>query len=181
MYNVLPISERNLILTGYIGPGQPVLGQRIAARLRMPFVNVETLIAERVDLPPEEVRAYYGETRLKAIETELVQETALRRSTVITISGRTLLHGDHLARLRETGPVLCLVIGLDAMLSKLHVSLGARFHDPNTRALALGELRREWAVRGQPGLHEIDTTYLDDDTVIELIAGMWQELGITRG
>ncbi len=181
MFNPLPISEKNLILTGYVGPGQPVLGRRIAERLRLPFVNVETLIAERVDLPPEEVRAYYGETRLKAIETELVQETALRRSTVIAISGRTLLHSDHLQRLSETGPVFCLVIGLDAMLSKLHVNLGARFHDPRNRALALGNLRREWSVRGTPGLIEIDTTYLEDTAVVELVAGMWQELAAARG
>lgn len=180
MLNILPISERNLILTGYIGPGLPVLGRSIAARLKMPFVSVEALIAERVDLPPNEIRAYYGETRLKAIEAELVQETCLRRSTVVYVSGRTLLQADYLARLGETGPVLCLVIGLDAMLAKLHLSLGARYHDPNARALALGDLKREWSVRHMPGLHEIDTTGLSDEAIVAQAAALWQSLAIER-
>lgn len=180
MLNALPISERNLVLTGSTGPGLPVLGRSIAARLGMPFVSLEALIAERVDLPPGEIRAYYGETRLKAIEAELVQETCLRRSSVIYVSGRTLLQADHMIRFQETGPVICLVIGLDAMLAKLHLSLGARYHDPNTRALALGDLKREWSVRGLPGLHEIDTTGIDDDAIIAQTAALWQSLAIER-
>lgn len=175
------VTERNLILTGYIGPNQPLLGRQIAERLRMPFINVENVIAERVDLPVDEIRAYYGETRLKAIEGEIMQETLLRRGTVIRVSGRTLLHSGHLARLQETGPVMCLVISLDAMLQRLHVSMGARYHNPHERALALGQLRREWAVRTLPGLVEIDTTYISEADIITTVIARWQELSLIRG
>lgn len=176
----LPFSERNLILTGYIGSELAQLGQTIAERLRMPFVNIEMQIAERVDLPVDEIRTYYGETRLKTIEAEIVQEAALRRRTVVRVGGRTLLQGDNLARLQSTGPVLCLTISLGAMLHRLHVSMGARYHDPYERALALGELKREWAVRELDGIHEIDTTYLDDEEIIDKVTGTWQELAIER-
>lgn len=175
------VTERNLILTGYIGPNQPLLGRQIAERLRMPFINVENVIAERVNLPVDEIRAYYGETRLKAIEGEIMQETLLRRGTVIRVSGRTLLHSGHLARLQETGPVMCLVISLDAMLQRLHVSMGARYHNPQERALALGQLRREWAVRTLPGLVEIDTTYISEADIITTVIARWQELSLIRG
>lgn len=177
MTTFLPFSERNLILTGYVGPDQPVLGRRVAERLRMPFVNIEAQIAERVDLPIDQIRAYYGETRLKAIETEIIGETMLRRQTVIRVSGRTLLNGENLARLRTTGEVICLVIGLDAMLQRLHMNMGARYHNPHERALALGELKREWAVRELPGIHEIDTTYLEIDAIIDAIIALWDDLG----
>lgn len=175
------VTELNLILTGYIGPSQPLLGRQIAERLRMPFINVESVIAERVNLPVDEIRAYYGETRLKAIEGDIMQETLLRRGTVIRVSGRTLLHSGHLARLQETGPVMCLVISLDAMLQRLHVSMGARYHNPQERALALGQLRREWAVRTLPGLYEIDTTYMSEADIITTVIARWQELALIRG
>lgn len=181
MVDFLPQSERNLILTGYVGAQQPVLGRQIAERLRMRYVNFEALIAERVELPVDEIRAYYGETRLKSIEAELIQETALRRSTVIRVSGRTLLHNDHLVRLRDTGPVICLTVHLGAMLQRLHITLGARFHNPDERALALGELRREWGIRGAEGIHELDTTGVDDEDVIASVASLWQELALERG
>ncbi len=181
MVNFLPQTERNLILTGYVGAQQPILGRQIAERLRMRYVNFEALIAERIELPVEEIRAYYGETRLKSIETELIQETALRRSTVIRVSGRTLLHNDHLARLLDTGPVICLTVQLGAMLQRLHITMGARFHNPDERALAFGELKREWAIRGAPGIHELDTTQLEDADVVETVASLWQDLALERG
>lgn len=180
MSSLLPFSERNLILTGYTGPNMAALGRQIAERLRRPFVNVEAVIADRVDMPVSEIRAYFGETRLKAIEAEIIKETALRRSTVIRVSGRTLVHGDNLTRLQATGPVICLVIGLDAMLQRMHVSMGARYHDPRERALALGELKREWAVRGRDGLIEVDTTYVETEQVIDEVIGIWQEIALER-
>ena len=48
---LLPFTEQNLILTGYIGPDQPHLGKKIAEQLRMPFFNVELEIAKRVNHP----------------------------------------------------------------------------------------------------------------------------------
>jgi shikimate kinase len=176
----LPLSESNLILTGYTGPNQPVLGQRIAEQIRMPLVNIQTLIAERIGLSVDEIRSYYGETRLKTVEAEIMDETLLRRQTVIRISARTLLQGDYLDRLRKTGPVICLVTTLDAVLQRLHMSMGARYYNPYDRALELGELKREWAVRGQPGVHEIDTTYLSADQTIEQVISLWQGLAIER-
>lgn len=181
MVYFLPVSERNLILTGYIGPNQPLLGRQIAAQLKLPFVNIEQQIADRVGLPVEEIRIYYGETRLRTIEAKIIAEAMLRRSTVIRVSGRTLVSGDTLARFQQTGPVICLTIKLDAMLQRLHVHLGARYHNPEERSLALGQLKREWAVRRLDGIHEIDVTYLGESAVIEQVIAIWQQLTLVRG
>lgn len=181
MTGFLPVSERNLILTGYVGPSQSLLGRQIAETLRMPLVSVDSIIAERVHLPIDEIRIYYGETRLRAIEAEIIQETLLRRHTVIRVSGRTLVQGDHLPRLAQTGPVICLVVRLGAMLHRLHVHMGARYHNPQERALALGELKREWAVRNLPGIHELDITYMSEPDVVERVTRLWQELALERG
>ena len=147
----------------------------------MPFVNFEQLIADRVDLPVGEIRTYYGETRLRAIEAELIAESTLRRSTVIRISGRTLVNPAHLETLAATGPVIALVIGLDAMLQRLHVSMGARYHNPEERALALGELKREWSLRGLSNVHEINTTYLTEEETIAQVMALWSSLTVVRG
>ena len=173
-------TERNLILTGYIGPEQMALGRRIARQLNMPYANVEMTIADRLDLPVDDIRTYFGETRLKSIEAEIVQEMALRRQAVIGVSGRSLLHGDNLARLASTGPVICLTISLNAMLHRMHVNMGARYHDPAERALELGEIKREWAVRHMPGIHEIDVTRMDALQIVDAVIALWREQAIER-
>lgn len=176
----LPSTEQNLILTGYIGPDTAMLAQAMAAQLRMTFVNVDTIIVNRLEMPVDEIRDRFGEMRLKAIEAEVLQETALRRQNVIYISGRILAIPAHLERMKATGPVLCLTIDLNAMLRRMHVSMGAKFHNPQERAIALGVLKREWKVHGSPGLHNVDTTYVERDEVIKRVATLWQELAIER-
>jgi shikimate kinase len=180
MVFALSLSDRNLVLTGYTGPNQPRLGRQIAERLRMPYINQEALIAERTGMSIDEIRVYFGETRLKSIEAEIMDETCLRRNTVLHISARTLLNGDALSRIGSTGPIICLVTTLDAMLQRLHMTMGAQYYNPEERSLALGNLKREWAVRGLPGIQEIDTTYLTVDETITRVSTLWQELAIAR-
>ncbi len=173
---MLTLSERNLILTGYTGPNQPQIGRRVAERLGVRLFNVEREIEERTGMTPAEIRTTYGESRLKTLESEVVQEAVLYRGAVIRISGETLMHGSHFERLKENGEVMCLVSSLDSVLQTLHLSLGARYHNPNERALALGELKREWAVRKLPGIHEIWTTYLTPDEIAEKVVEFWQRI-----
>ncbi len=168
--------DQNVILTGYIGPGQLPVARGVAERLKMPFVDFAQRFEERADMPAEEMRALYGDSRTKALESELVDEIALFRGTVIHISGQILLHGDHYAALQSTGPVICLVASIDAVLQRLHLALGARYHNPRERSLAIGTLHREWAVRSQPGICEIDTSAMDEPAIIEAVASTWRNL-----
>ncbi|MBI1256047.1 MAG: hypothetical protein GC204_01125 [Chloroflexi bacterium] len=169
----VPAIDQNLILTGYLGPGQLAIARRVAERLRMPFVDFESILEDRADLSGEELRIRFGEARLKTLESELATEVALYRATVIHVSGKTLLA--NYERMSETGQVICLVATLDAVLHRLHLALGARYHDPNEREIALGTLRREWAIRKQAGVTEVDTSYLSEDQMVEAIAACWRE------
>jgi shikimate kinase len=180
MNTLFPISDRNLILTGYTGPDLTLLGQRVAEQLRKPCVNLDTLIAERLNLQVEDIRSYYGEMRLQSIEAEIVSETILRRDSVIRVSGRILKQDDHRQRLGSTGPVICVVASLDLVLHRLHVGMGARYHDPRERGAALSDLEREWAVRGKPGIHELDISEMDTQTAITAIITIWQTLVTQR-
>lgn len=175
-----PFTEQNLILTGYTGPNRPLVGRQIAERLRMPFLSVERQFEERAGMTVEEMRGAYGEARLKTIENELMAECVLRRSTVIQVSGRTLLNTPQLEDLQMSGLIICLVATLDAVLHRLHLSMGARYHSPHERALALGQVRQHWAVRALPGVHELDVTYLSEPEIIERVAQMWMQLALVR-
>lgn len=174
---LVPESDLNLIITGYTGPNQPAIARRVAAEMGRGsrYLDVDMTVEERAGMDREEILRRYGESRLKTIENEIVQEALLYRSAVIRISGQTLMHSSNYDRFQATGPVICLVATLDAVLQRLHLALGARFHDPNERDLAVGQLRLEWAVRAKPGLYEIDTTTRSDDEVIAEVLDLWQQ------
>ncbi|MCB9456156.1 MAG: hypothetical protein H6671_09225 [Anaerolineaceae bacterium] len=167
--------DRNLILTGYTGPNQPAIAQQVASQLGMRFVNVDMLLEERAEMSLDDLRSHYGEARLKTLEAEVMRDVLLYRGVVLRVSGQTLLHADYAPRLQATGPIICLVVTLDAVLRRLHLQLGARYHNPNERALAIAHLKREWAVRQLAGIYELDVTYINEAETISAVIAHWRE------
>jgi shikimate kinase len=114
----LPASYRNLIITGYGASNHPRLVSQMASALKRPFVDVEALIEQRLGESMEETRQMYGERHMKANIAEVMSNVLLYRGTVIRIHGSTLASGDYLARMQETGIVVCLIARLDAILQR---------------------------------------------------------------
>ncbi len=179
--NLLTNADSNLILTGYTGPNQPAIGRALASTLGRRLVNVEDRLEDHIGMSVAAVRETYGQARLKDVEAKVLEEILLYRGAVIRVSGETLSHSENLARFADTGPVICLVARLDAVLRRLHLAMGNRFHNPTDREVALGELRRAWSVRGKPGVLEVDATYLSEDETITAVAHLWQQLTLQRG
>jgi len=165
----------NLILTGHMGVGRNTVGRLIARQLGVTFIELDTEIQLRENLPPEELRQLYGENRLHAIEGELCRELSLRRGAVLSISGPTLLDEANRQRLMDSGPVLILTCALNEILRRQYVSQGARFHDPKVRAATLNLVRRERLISQIPDLPALDTTTLTVEQVAERAVAFWWE------
>lgn len=172
--------DRNLILTGYIEPNQPRIGRQVADLLGRRFVDVEEMMEERMGDRPENLRAQYGERRLKAMEEEVLGDVILMRSVVIRMNGSTLANTERQSLLMSNGTVLCLVARLDAILQRMHLSMGARYHNSAERGAQMGDLRREWAVRKIQGLTELDVTYKNEAAIVDEIVRWWQTVAIAR-
>ena len=134
------------------------------------MIDVEREIEDRLGDTVEHMRQLYGERRLKAIETQIMDEIVLHRRALIRVSGNTLLNSGHLAELQRNGVIVCLVASLDSILRRIHLTLGARYHDPVERSRAIGELQREWRIRDVENVVEFDATTITDAILIERIA-----------
>lgn len=168
-------AEQNLILTGYLGPNQAALARGLAETLRLPLADFQAQLEQKTGFRDEDIRARFGEASLKTVESETVNQIALYRGAVIAMGGASLLRGDHLARMSATGIVIGVFASLDAVLHRFHLALGARYNDPRERQFALGTVRREWTIRGAPGVIEIDTTRMTDRQMIDVVAAAWRE------
>jgi shikimate kinase len=176
MLTTLSPNDQNLILTGYAMPGQLAIARHVSEKLRMKLVDFGAHFEERAGMTADDLKALYGDARLRALETTVVGDIALHRAKVIHISGQVLSFNGHYDMLRSTGVVIALVASLDAVLQRLHLALGARYHDPRERAAALAMLRREWAIRAADGLVELDTTALSEESMIDAIIERWRAL-----
>lgn len=173
--------DLNLIITGYIEPNRPRISRQLAQQLGMEMIDVERRIEERFGDTIDHIRAQYGEQRLKAIESEVMDDIALYRRALIRVSGSTLVNSKNLAELQRNGVVVCLVASLDSILHRIHLTLGARYHDPVERSLAIGELQREWKIREAENIVEFDATYISESALIDQIANFWRDFALRRG
>ena len=182
MLTDLPIlGDLNLIVTGYIEPNRPRLSRQLARRLGLQMIDVERRVEDHFGESRQNIRSRYGERRLKAVEAQIMDEVILHRGVLIRISGSALLNSGYLSTLQRSGTIICLVASLDSILRQIHLTLGARYHNPTERALALGELQREWKIRGLDGVVEFDATYISDAVLTGRIADFWRNLALRRG
>ena len=173
--------DLNLIVTGHVEPNRPRISRQLAERLGLRLIDVEREMEERLGDTIANLRATFGERHLKTVETEIMDEVVLHRRGLIRVAGSTLTGSMHLAELQRNGVIICLVASLDWILHRIHVTLGARYHDPVERSRAIGELQRDWRIRDVEGVVEFDATYVSEAVLIERIAEFWRDLAIRRG
>lgn len=173
--------DLNLIVTGYVEPNRPRISRQLALRLGLDLIDVQQQIEESMGDTVANLRAVYGDRRMKAIETEIMDGIALHRHALIRVSGTALLNSGHLAELQRNGVIICLVASLDSILRRMHLTLGGRYHDPRERSRAIGELQREWRIREVADVVEFDATYITEAILIERIVAFWRDLAMRRG
>ena len=71
-----------------------------------------------------------------------------------------------------------MVVALDDVLRRLHLSLGGRYHNPSERSLAIGHLKREWAIRKVSGVHELKVTDMSEAETINAVTALWEKFSM---
>jgi shikimate kinase len=100
--------DHNLVLTGFMGSGKTTVGQELASRLGMEFVDTDELIESRHG-PIVAIFAEDGEARFRELEAQVARELGERKGLVIATGGRMVLDPDNRKELSRYGQIFCLV------------------------------------------------------------------------
>jgi shikimate kinase len=164
---------QNLVLTGPMGSGKTSVGRAVANRLGAKFFDLENEILAREGQSVDSIRELFGEARIKALETTVIRDLTLNRSSVLVISGTALLDETNRARLVESGAVLCLTCAVNEILRRQHMARGAWFQSPANRGVILSRLKREWRVTAL-NLAQLDTSQLTLEQTIDAVIDYWK-------
>ncbi len=96
-----------IFLCGFMGCGKSTVGERLAAQLKAPFVDMDTYIEEQAGMTIPEIFATYGEPHFRDLETRAVKELA-SRAGVIACGGGAMLREENAAIAGKNGIVLYL-------------------------------------------------------------------------
>lgn len=91
------MNARAIVLTGPMGAGKSSVGKRAAKRLRLPFIDTDSVVAREHGAIPE-IFATHGEAHFRRLEADVVAQAvesggviALGGGAVVTESTRELL------------------------------------------------------------------------------------------
>ena len=116
--NVEPNTERNVVLTGFMGTGKSTVGRILADRLGRELVDTDAVVEERHG-PIPAIFAERGEAAFREIERALAVELAARSGLVVSTGGRMLVDPDSADALSATGDVFCLTASTDTIVARL--------------------------------------------------------------
>ncbi len=119
-------NERCLILIGMAGAGKSTLGAILARRLGWAHIDTDRLIEATFGLPLQDIVDERGVEPFLRLEEDVVAGMCVRRCVVST--GGSVVYGPRaVKRLKDSGPVVFLRIGLSTFLSRVGAAQGRGF------------------------------------------------------
>jgi shikimate kinase len=124
----------NLFLVGPTGAGKTTIGQRLAAHLGLPFVDLDVEIEARLGVTIASIFANEGEAAFRALESAHLDEFSRADGVVLATGAGAVLAESNRDLLATRGTVLLLSVNVDEQFDRLR-------HD-SARPLIAGDDRR---------------------------------------
>ncbi|MDO4879899.1 MAG: shikimate kinase [Capnocytophaga sp.] len=95
--------NRKIILLGYMGSGKSVIGKRLAEKIQLPFIDLDTFIEKKEEKKIDEIFQQKGEIYFRKKEREYLNELLLSPSPmVLALGGGTPCYGDAMQMINKT-------------------------------------------------------------------------------
>lgn len=98
--------KRNVVLIGMPGCGKTSLGKKLAKKLKMPFVDLDSEIEKLAGKTIPQIFAQYGEEYFRQLENEICLKAAQYNHTVISCGGGVVKNPQNMQALALNGFVV---------------------------------------------------------------------------
>ena len=161
--------NKNIAITGFMAVGKSVVGQKLAQRLKRPFVDLDHAIEDREGSRVEDIFRLKGEAYFRNLEKETLQEVLNQDGQVIATGGGAVTDEENLQLLKSKSVLICLT----ASPGKLLRRSGLENHRPllqgNDRLQRIEELLRHREEVYRQAHISFDTEHLPVAEVVDEI------------
>lgn len=112
--------DRNLIfLIGFMGCGKSTMGKKVAKKTGYPFIDLDDLIVQKINISITEYFEAFGESAFRAIEREELHKLSGLKNAIIATGGGAPCHLDNMEWMNQHGKTIYLKLSPKALLSRL--------------------------------------------------------------
>ena len=135
--------KTNIALIGYMGTGKTVVGQLLAEKLGMKFIELDWLIEQEAGKPIPEIFQDDGEIAFRELEIEATKKIAREKYSVIACGGGIVLNKINIDRLKEGAMIVYLTASPRAILKRVSGQAGQRpLLEVENQLKTIGEMLR---------------------------------------
>ncbi|MCD5397356.1 shikimate kinase [candidate division NPL-UPA2 bacterium] len=109
---------KNIVLLGFMGTGKTAIGKRVAEKLEMEYLDVDTLIEKEAGMSINELFSRFGEEHFRNLESKLARKVSQYKNKVIATGGGIVLREENLNNLRQGGVLICLTARPEIILER---------------------------------------------------------------
>lgn len=110
---------RNVILIGLSGAGKTTLGQLLAKKLHLPFLDLDHWVEEKTGLSIKRIFRGYGEDFFRQLEADALKRACATDGVVAATGGGAVLNPANVRLMRESGVVILIDRPVDAILGSI--------------------------------------------------------------
>jgi shikimate kinase len=162
----------NIVLIGYRGSGKSTVGRKLAARLKLRFVDIDDLIEDRQGTPIRDIVKCHGWGHFRKLERNTIEEISKEDDLIIAPGGGAVLDSDNVKALRKNGVIIWLKADKQTLLKRLSQDPVTNTRRPTLTGKGTSEELKEVMSLREPIYErvseiQIDTSILDVETVVE--------------
>lgn len=109
----------NIYLTGYMGSGKSTVGKKLATKLKMPFIDLDSYIEKKENRSIAEIFETDGEGKFRELEHAYLHEIFQEKDTIIALGGGTVCYFDNLKLINSNGISIYLKASVDTIFNRL--------------------------------------------------------------
>jgi len=174
------MAKQTIWLVGMMGAGKSVMGQVLARRLRLPFVDSDAAIETRAHARISEIFAQQGEPAFRELEAQVIHEIAARPQ-VVALGGGAPAQPGMIDYLLAHGTVVYLRADVDTLLARIGDARSRpllRALDPEQRRERLVMLQHEREASYSQAQVTVDTDDVSTATLVETIVSELESRGV---
>jgi shikimate kinase len=112
-------TERNIILTGFMGTGKSEVGKQLAAVLGRKFIDTDIQIEQEEGMSIAQLFATRGEPYFRERERQMIAHACREEGVIIATGGGAMVSAENAARLKASGTVICLTATPEVILRRV--------------------------------------------------------------
>lgn len=109
----------HLILIGFMGAGKTRVGEDLARRLRLPFIDTDTRVEKSAGMSVADIFRRRGEEGFREVEGGVIDGLGKERPSVVSCGGGAVLRPSNRETLRRLGSVFYLKVPPSDVLERL--------------------------------------------------------------